>query len=164
MRGSSRKTAVVVLGFVVSILVSCQETGDDERVSDRPRLSALVIVRPGNGDDVGGSERITSENVTGYAPHPEEMRAARAFFEAKGFEVFPTVALAFSIAGSQSLFEETFGLTLQVEMGGGTVHSASTEVGDLEMSLDLMPDAISQVVQTVTFEPPPEFGPTSFEP
>lgn len=162
MGGSRTRTAVAGLGFVFSVTVGGQETRDGELVSDRPRLSALVIMRPASGDEVGGSVRIASDNVTDHAPDPEDVRRAQAFFEARGFEVFPAVALAFSIAGSQPLFEETFGETLRVEMSDGAAHSAATEGGDLELSLGPLPDAISQVVQTVTFEPPPDFGPTSF--
>ena len=162
MRGSRTKTAGAALGFFFSITVGCQETHDSELVSDRPILSALVIMRPESEGDIGGSERIASDNVTGYAPDPEGVNQAQAFFEAKGFKVFPPVALAFSIAGPQSLFEETFGVTLRVEMNDGAALSAATEGGDLEMSLDLLPDAIARVVQTIMFEPPPEFGPTSF--
>ena len=158
-------TTIVVIGleFAFGMIVGGQETRDGELVNDPPRLSALVVMRPASGDDIGGLERITSDNVAGYAPDPEGVRNAQAFFEAKGFEVFPPVALAFSIAGSQLLFEETFGGKLRVEeMGDGSTVSAATEGGELEMSLELLPSAILRVVQTVTFEPPPDFGPTSY--
>ena len=156
--GSAGRIVTAVLATCISAMI----LPNGELVSDRPRLSALVIVRPENVGDVGGSEWISSDNVTGYAPNPEGVRQAQAFFEAKGFEVYSPVALAFSIAGPQPLFEETFGGTLQVEIIDGAALSAATGGGDLEMSLDLLPDAISRVVQTVTFEPPPDFGPTSF--
>ena len=162
MRWARTTVAATALGFFFGLSVGGQETRDGELVSDPPRLSALVVMRPASGGDIGGLERIASDNVGGYAPDPEGVRQAQAFFEAKGFEVFPPVALAFSIAASQPLFEETFGGKLRVEMSGGVALSATTDGGELEMSLDLLPDAISRVVQTVTFEPPPDFGPTSY--
>lgn len=162
MRWSHTTIAVVALGFFFGVSIGCQDTRDGELVSAPPTLSALVVMRPASGGDVGGSERIASDNVAGYAPDPRGLRQAQAFFEAKGFEVFPPVALAFSIAASQPLFEETFGRKLRVEMSDGVALSVATDGGELEMSLDLLPGAISRVVQTVTFEAPPEFGPTSY--
>ena len=162
MRRSPGTIAIAGLGLLLVASPGCDDTRDGARVSDTPKLSALVVLRPADGRDISGSERIASDNVAGYAPAPDAVREAQAFFEARGFDVFPPFALTFSIAGSQPLFEETFGQEIEVATSAGVIRSAAAEGGELEMRLDLLPDRISQVVQTVTFEPPPDFGPTSY--
>jgi len=85
-----------------------------------------------------------------------------SLFESKGFEVFPGGGPTFSIAGSRSLFQDVFGKRIEVEIKKGVVISATTRGGDLELPLDLFPEDVVKTVQTVTFEAPPDFGPTEF--
>ena len=104
-------------------------------MSERLPLSALVLMRPASGREIGGTERITSENVTDYEPNPQALKEARGFFEKAGFQVTAGAGPCFSIVGSQSLFEEVFGTRLAIETKQGAVHGAATVDGGLELPL-----------------------------
>ena len=131
---------------------------------DQQQLAALVMLRPASGREISGAEQITSENIAEYLPDPQVANRVMSFFESKGFEVFPGAGPTFSIAGSRSLFEEVFGKRIDVEMKRDMVIAATTETDDLELPLDLLPEDLSETIQTVTFEAPPDFGPTEYFP
>jgi hypothetical protein len=129
-------------------------TGSDEL------LSALVVLRPGPGRELGDRGAITAENVHESLPSQDAVASTEAWFRERGFEVGPGTGASFSIAAPRSTFERIFA-PLQV---GGTpaARSAQTAEGELELPLDDVPDDVRANVQAVTFTPPPEFGPTDY--
>ena len=118
------------------------------------RLSAQVVLRPATGE-LTGDESITSENVHRFLPPPEAVAETEGFFRDAGFEVANVVGNSFSIVGSPSAFERTFGE--RPERGGAGV---LVRGGGVELDLDSLPGSVRRHVQAVTFTPPPDFGPT----
>lgn len=108
-----------------------------------PVVSATVLLRPeGRGEPGARAGR----------------GAASSFFTAAGFEVGPRVAGSFAITGPRSLFERTFGETLEDDSHG----SLRTGAGSRELALTRVPDRVAQQLEAVAFSRPPDFGPTSF--
>jgi hypothetical protein len=138
---------------------------DDSRVSDEspgdPNVSAEVILRPAGGRRVSGQDRITSENVQAFLPDPSAVSGVSEFFRRVGFEVSEAVGLSFSIAGPVSLFEGVFGEHLSLT-GEGRITEIRTDGGRLEMPLDRVPPELADLIEIVTFTPPPDFGPTDY--
>jgi hypothetical protein len=114
--------------------------------TDRP-LAAEVILRSPGGQRLSGQERITSANVAAYLPDPAAVSAATEFFRDRGFGTTERRGISFTITGPQSHFERTFGTRLTGE--------AST----LELPLDQIPATVKDVIEAVTFTPPPDYGP-----
>jgi len=119
-------------------------------------LSALVVLRPARGR-LAGDEPITAETVGAYAPDAAGAAAAEAYFRDAGFSVTDRLGLSFSITAPASRFEDTFGTSL-VERDAGV----RTEAGTLELPLERVPGDVAAAVETVTFTPPPDFGPTKW--
>lgn len=109
-------------------------------------LSATVVLRPADGRDLTGDERITSANLREYLPSDDAVATARSWFEGAGFDVGPVVGIGFSITAPRARFEEVFGAVPDGE----------------ELPLERVPPHVRRVLASVTFSPPPDFGPTSF--
>jgi hypothetical protein len=108
-------------------------------------LSALVVLRPGPERTLGDRGPVTAETIGNYLPSQEAVEATQRAFRRLGFEVSPVVGPSFSITAPRSRFEEVFGST-----------------DGLEQPLDRMPPAVRDLIQAVTFTPPPDFGPTAY--
>ena len=113
-------------------------------------LSALVVMRPAGGGELGESGPITAETVAEAMPSDDAVWAAQTHFRGEGFEVTPAFGPSFSIVAPKERFEEAFGAELTDEaLGAG-----------LELPLEGLPPHVASVVQAVAFTPPPDFGPT----
>jgi hypothetical protein len=123
-----------------------------------PPLAAEVILRPPGGR-LSGRDRITSANVAAYLPESAAVAAATDFFRDRGFEVSEPRGISFTITGPQSVFERTFGTSLAVIRQDG-VTSVTGEPGTLELPLGQIPSKVRDVIEAVTFTPPPDYGPT----
>jgi len=123
-------------------------------------LSALVVLRPGPGRQLGDTGAITAANVAESLAPPQAVATAEAHFAGLGFQIGPSMGASFSITGPRSAFEEAFG-PLRVS-GKRAARQARTREGELELPLDQLRDDVREVVQAVTFTPPPDFGPTDY--
>lgn len=123
-------------------------------------LPAAIVWLRGAGEAVR-AEEITADKVEALLPDPRSAREVREFFESSGFKVTKGEALL-SIAGPQELFESTFKTQLRVERTDERITSITTEKGELELPLGALPDSVVRAIQVVSFEEPPDFGPTDF--
>ena len=79
----------------------------------------------------------------------------KGHFTSAGFEVHAPLGSSFSIAGPKSQFEKTFGVTLVVS-DANLVTTVTTEDGGLDLPVDLLPEKLGGVVESIRFlEPPP---------
>jgi hypothetical protein len=127
----------------------------------RQQVSAQVVLRPASGKSPHKRAAITSENISEYLPSAEAAARAQERFASHGFEVGPVVANSFSITAPVETFEKVFGTRLILE-GEGARRSVRAGSGSYELSLDSLPESLSESVEAVTFTPPPDFGPTSY--
>lgn len=123
-----------------------------------PPLAAEVVLRPPGGR-LSARDRITSANVAAFLPEPTAVTAATDFFRDRGFEVSEPHGISFTITGPQSVFERTFGARLTVIRHDG-VTSVTGEASTLELPLNQVPSNVRDVIEAVTFTPPPDYGPT----
>lgn len=114
-------------------------------------MSAMVLVRSASGARVTGEAEITAESVDRYRPTPDDARAARAAFTARGFQVGDLVGIAFAITAPQATFERTFRVTLKARDDGGV--SIAGRAG-LELPLEALPEDLGRLLTAVTFSPP----------
>ncbi len=126
-------------------------------------LSAQVTLRSASGKAPGGETAVTSENVHEYAPASETAASAPRDFAEAGFEVGPVVGNGFSITGPASLFKKVFGVEVRhVEGEGAKVMGGEGEEAGYELPLDDLQVPLGRGVASITFTPPPDFGPTSY--
>jgi hypothetical protein len=79
----------------------------------------------------------------------------KGHFTSAGFEVHAPLGSSFGIAGPKSQFEKTFDVTLVVN-DENLVTTVKTESGEMDLPLDLLPDNIRTVVESIRFiDPPP---------
>jgi len=80
---------------------------------------------------------------------------AKGYFTAIGYEVHAPLGSSFGIAGPKSLFEKTFNRVLLIG-DDELITKITTEEGESELPLDLLPENIREVTESVRFiEPPP---------
>lgn len=121
----------------------------------------------GSGGVAPGQQAITAANIKDFTPSPGTAEKVRQAFQAKGFDVGAIVGNSFSITATQAIFEKEFRTRLSHTERGGiqTVKTAKTKdkSEDYELPLTpLAPDIAAEVI-AVTFTPPPDFGPVSFQ-
>jgi hypothetical protein len=121
-------------------------------------VSAQVILPPAQGK-LDGNTQVTSENVQSFAPAPERVAKARKEFEEAGFETSDLYGISFSITGSVKLFEDFFKVKLEEDKPKG-VYVATRGETQYELPLKNLPENLQDLITTVTFSPPPDFGPT----
>jgi hypothetical protein len=79
----------------------------------------------------------------------------KGHFTSAGFEVHAPLGSSFGIAGPKSQFEKTFDVILVVNEEN-LVTTVATESGSLDLPLELLPDNLRPVVESIRFiEPPP---------
>jgi hypothetical protein len=79
----------------------------------------------------------------------------KGHFTSAGFEVHAPLGSSFGIAGPKSQFEKTFDVILVVN-DENLVTTVKTESGEMDLPLDLLPENISAVVESIRFiDPPP---------
>ena len=126
-------------------------------------ISAQVVLKSASGKSVDGKTAITSENIADYAPSPNTATSAAAGFREAGFEVGNMVGNSFSITAPKSTFEKFFKIKLRAEERGDVkVTAAKGATEGYEIPLKVLPGNLSQLVDAVTFSPPPDFGPSNY--
>lgn len=102
-----------------------------------PVVSAVVTLRPGS--------------------HAGLVAKVKSHFTSAGLEVHAPFSTSFSVAGVPSRFETIFGtqITVDEELLG----SVTTADGGLELPLKTLPEEIQELVESVSFVPPPDFTP-----
>jgi hypothetical protein len=125
-----------------------------------PRISAQVILPPAQGE-LDGNTRVTSETVGSLAPSPDQVARARKAFEEAGFEVSKLYGISFSITGPLELFEDFFKTNIKQDNSQGT-YLVKDKAVSYELPLQKLPAHLREGITTVTFSPPPDFGPTNF--
>ncbi|HVL07220.1 MAG TPA: hypothetical protein VM388_14620 [Acidimicrobiales bacterium] len=79
----------------------------------------------------------------------------KGHFTSAGFEVHAPLGSSFGIAGPKSQFEKTFEVMLVVS-DENLVTTVTTEAGDLDLPLELLPENLRANVESIRFvEPPP---------
>jgi len=106
-------------------------------------ISAQVVLR--------AKGPITAATLAANQPPKESVEAAKKLFRQAGFDLGPYVGISFSISGPASLFESFFRLPLD-------------KLRSYELPLAALPREIFDVIEAVTFTPPPGFGPTGSGP
>lgn len=125
-------------------------------------ISAQVLLRSESGKAIDADTVITSENISDYAPSPDDVAWASEVLADMGFDVAELVGISFSISAAASTLEKIFETQLCREEDGGI--KAARDDGSLayELPLNALPESIANLVVAVTFTPPPDFGPTEF--
>lgn len=125
-------------------------------------LSAEVLLKSASGKRVTGKSVITAETLKDYAPSQETVTAARNGFANLGYQTGSMVGISFSITAPVSVFEHTFRVKLREgKKGGIEVVRSGSPIG-LELPIDSLPAALQSLVTSITFTPPPDFGPGRF--
>lgn len=118
---------------------------------------AQVILRSAEGSSVlDADEPITSENVDAHRVGTNVVESAKRMLRDLGFDVVQASEVGLSISGDKDRFEEVFGTTLEARS-----ESTDAEPGDrraYEATEPIqVPEALSALVDEVTFPEPPEF-------
>jgi subtilase family serine protease len=125
-------------------------------------ISAQVLLVSATGSVVDGNTIITSENINTYRPSESTVQLVSQYFRASGFEVSPLVGISFTIAASARHFSDFFGVSLVEDSRGGIQASLGGATTQSELPLERLEKTITDSISSVTFVPPPDFGPTSF--
>lgn len=138
-----------------------KRTGDVQRpggagpLAAQAPLTAQVIVRAASGKRLQGSEPITTRTLAEHQPSPGDVEAARAAFEAAGFDVGSLGGISFAVTAPQERFEQLFGIELDVdERGAVSLAGKKAPSGGLELPLDRLPATLRDRLETVAFTPP----------
>lgn len=126
------------------------------------KISAQVLLRSATGATIDGNTIITSENISRYTPAPATAQAATKFFKDSGFEVTPLVGIGFTISGTVEHFSQFFHTSLNVDRSGGIKAVVNAQTTKAELPLTSLPKSTLDLVTSVTFSSPPDFGPTNF--
>lgn len=111
---------------------------------DEPFLSADVAIRP-----------TVSEAGDESPPNQETLAKVKAHFTSSGFEVHAPFWSRFSIAGRRSFFEQFFGTRLVVDEEA-LIQTVTTETGERELPVVVLPPEVRQHVASISFIPPPD--------
>jgi hypothetical protein len=106
---------------------------------------------------------VTAENVRELLPSAEAAALARQTFERAGFDVGPLVGNSFSITAPMQVFNTMMDTRLQRDRRTKAVKAARADgTAAFELPLSGLPQEVKSVIESVTFTPPPDFGPTSY--
>lgn len=130
---------------------------------NKETVSAQVILKASGGEDAPSPASLTAENIHRYLPSDEDFKKAQAYFDKLGFDVQAAYGNSFSISGSSKHFEKVFKTKLaKTEKGGIKSLAAKDSAESLELPTDKLSKEVKDIVATVTFSEPPDFGPTSY--
>jgi hypothetical protein len=124
-------------------------------------ISAQVILRSASGKPFDPQTPITSSNIGEYTPSATTVAAARSAFTNAGFDVGNVVGNSMSITAPVTTFESFFKTQVRYEQGRGMV-AASNGMAGQELPVRNLPSEAVNLVEAVTFTPPPDFGPTNW--
>ena len=125
-------------------------------------ISAQVLLVSATGQIVDGNTIITSENIDSYRPSEETVRCVSQYFRNRGFEVSPLVGISFAISASAQHFSDVFQVSLTEDETNGIQVVIGSDTPRSELPLASLDDEIADLIISVTFAPPPDFGPTSY--
>jgi hypothetical protein len=125
-------------------------------------VSAQVTLRAASGKQPHKRSIITAETLKEFLPSAESAARVRKVLGAMGFEVGGLVGNSLSISGPVRFFETVFQSRLcHVEKGGIQFLNADQSC-TYELPREKIPPTLKELVVSVTFTPPPDFGPTAF--
>ncbi|HEY7496781.1 MAG TPA: hypothetical protein VIH59_37460 [Candidatus Tectomicrobia bacterium] len=127
-------------------------------------IAAQVVLRAASGKAPGGHSLITAETLKEFVPSEEAVARVKGAFRVAGFETGPLVGNNFSITAPVSTFEQVFQTELRSQEHGGIESVREDGSTSLELPLGALPPSIANSISSVTFTPPPDFGPTRFGP
>jgi len=120
-------------------------------------ISAQVLLVAATGERIDGSTLITAQNIDTYRPSERTVQVVSQYFRNHEFEVSPLTGISFTISASAKHFSEFFKISVTQDESGRIL------AGDrLELPLDSLEQNIADSITSVTFVPPPDFGPTNF--
>ncbi len=128
----------------------------------RQIVSAQVILHPASGKPIDGQSNITAVNIKDYTPSPETIAAAKTAFTGVGFEVGEFVGISFSITAPVSVFEKMFKTRLRQDQQVGIQAVRVDGSGSHELPLEALSVSMTDLITSVTFTRPPDFGPREF--
>jgi subtilase family serine protease len=122
-------------------------------------LYADVLIQSAGGKSVEPDSEITAETLHLYTPSERDVDTVRSYFENSGFQTTALAGISIGINGPAQLFEQFFETIIyQNEQGYFSIHPEN-EVTDFELPAEVLSNAVADLVQTITFSPPIDFGP-----
>lgn len=115
---------------------------------------AQVVLRASDGSStLDPDEPITADNVEDHQVDPDVIDEVTEKFRALGFEVVQTSEIGLTVAGPKKRYEDVFDTLLETR-------AASTDADPEAYKATepvRIPDALSSLVEDLTFPVPPEF-------
>lgn len=136
--------------------------GEKDMINLEQPISAQVLLVSTTGQTVDGNTLITSENIDDYRPSEETVQHVSRYFRNHGFEVSPLVGISFTISASAQHFSDVFQVSLTENETDGIQAMVGSNAPISELPLGSLDNEIADSLISVTFVPPPDFGPTSF--
>jgi hypothetical protein len=166
MRARANCIAVLLALWLCRCGVSAAGTplvGRDESMTQKNQevISAQVILRSASGKSLDPQTPITSSNISEYIPSATTVAAARSAFTNAGFDVGNVVGNSMSITAPVITFESFFKTQVRHEQGKGMVATVNG-MASQELPVRNVPSELVNLVEAVTFTPPPDFGPTNW--
>ena len=125
-------------------------------------ISAQLLLPAATGRVVDAETLITADNIGDYAPSSDTIAKVTDAFAKLGFDVGEMVGISLSITAPASTFEEVFAVQLCQQKDGGIMALHEDCIETYELPLKALPEQVADLVMSVTFTPPPDFGPTEF--
>lgn len=125
-------------------------------------VSAQVVLRPASGKRLTGEAHITADNLSEYLPSPQAVTRVRDAFAADGFQAGAVGGNSFAITAPVHTFERVFQTTLRRGERGEVQAVRADGSTAYELPLEALPRSVADLVEAITFTPPPDFGPTNF--
>ena len=133
-----------------------------EMLNPEQVISAQVLLVAATGRIVDGNTTITSQNIDDYRPSEATAQLVSQYFKKHGFEVSPLVGISFTISASARHFSEFFDTSLAEDAASGIQAVPDSITASSELPLAQLEKTIADSIVSVTFVPPPDFGPTNF--
>ena len=89
-------------------------------------------------------------------------RQAQAAMQALGFRTGHLGGNSFAITAPAEVFTRALGVRVRVNPEGGVECVGQDGTGRYECPREMLPREVAQLVDAITFTPPPAFGPTGF--
>ncbi len=128
-----------------------------EMLNSEQIISAQVLFVAATGERVDGNTLITAQNIDMYRPSEKTVQVVSQYFRNHEFEVSSLVGISVTISASAKHFSEFFKTSVTQDESGRILAGKH-----LELPLDSLEKNIADSIISVTFVPPPDFGPTNF--
>lgn len=129
----------------------------------RNEISAQVILKSASGKRITNGTALTSDNLADFAPDAQSVRNARRAFKQADFRVGWMVGVSFSITASVPKFAEFFSVRVVTDPHTGIRVKGLDGSLTYEIPLDRLNHPVADLIETATFDAPPDFGPTEFD-